>query len=469
MVEVLKPVQQYANKLKTMMNQRSNSKRYKDHTMSEIKKYLDKVQDKEKNKDAINKILANADKVGERLNKYDEKEFIKVYDEFIKKANDKSGKELDKLFEEYEYKIDMLLQNQDATEESLNNLKNDSHKLAYGYFPYEEGCETDYNKYGFIMECSDMLENPMRIGKSNNITLNITNVSNTIQSSANIINECINTRDFNKLNTTVLTTLGNIDILIQSISKSDICEPEYFSNMIGGIILPIIASYVKALCINNDVICESLHDIYTDLQNDLSEFVSIKENKLISNPFVYNYKNILIHRLESFKHILGEFSDAAYASFKAKKEVLNLESYNMRIPYMKEMYDNKKSELNRCYSEGTITLYERESSLQDLKDSAYLVSILPKEVLESTTNKELLNGITRVLYEKCALGELGLEERERLISKAKHELMYEADNNAKIPASNPMTMDKEPDKNKTEAEQKKAEKNFDKAIDKIGD
>ena len=32
-----------------------------------------------------------------------------------------------------------------------------------------------------------------------------------------------------------------------------------------------------------------------------------------------------------------------------------------------------------------------------------------------------------------------------------------------------MTMDKEPDKNKTEAEQKKAEKNFDKAIDKIGD
>ena len=122
----------------------------------------------------------------------------------------------------------------------------------------------------------------------------------------------------------------------------------------------------------------------------------------------------------------------------------------------------KEKLYNEC-ANGTITIYEREEKLQDIKDTKYLAGIISRDIYESKTKKDFYNGLVKVLYEKCAAGELSFDERERLVMKAKRELITESEE--KIPAANDTTMGKEPDEKKTKQNQEKATNDFEKNLD----
>lgn len=83
--------------------------------------------------------------------------------------------------------------------------------------------------------------------------------------------------------------------------------------------------------------------------------------------------------------------------------------------------DTVRMEISRAYNlynEGTITLEQRESMIQEAKDQEYRESVFDIDSIDPYLSPtEQLQEIKKLCYEKCAAGEISVFERERLVNE----------------------------------------------------
>ena len=467
MLEAFGPAKKFADKIKKLVTSSKSEGRGNDTSkalISEIKSNISKIQDPNDKKNAES-LLNRAEKAAERLSKYDEAQSKELYNKFLNEIKNKPEDKIEEIYNQYAYKMELLVSGYNAQLDDITMARDKVYHLATGKF-YGEAY-TDLlapDTLEFIYECFDAVDDAKIIHSFGNINYEIISQVNSMRASISNIPEHIKNRDFNELNQDVLAAIKTLDVLITNINDADCCEPGYYNKMLRDIIIPTVALFTTVVRNNSNLTLSSLQPLYESLKDDLKEFDIISENNLISNPFVYKYKDKLIHDITDFKGILGDFSDNIYALFEAKKDILDREVFDDVI----ESVDNRSLEkvkeklYNEC-ANGTITIYEREEKLQDIKDTKYLAGIISRDIYESKTKKDFYNGLVKVLYEKCAAGELSFDERERLVMKAKRELITESEE--KIPAANDTTMGKEPDEKKTKQNQEKATNDFEKNLD----
>jgi hypothetical protein len=81
-------------------------------------------------------------------------------------------------------------------------------------------------------------------------------------------------------------------------------------------------------------------------------------------------------------------------------------------------YQNLVKELYEACSEGKITLEEREELLSRMNGNQVLSGELDR-IDNSLMAREKYDAVVKALYEKCQAGEISVEDRARLIEKAK--------------------------------------------------
>jgi hypothetical protein len=154
-------------------------------------------------------------------------------------------------------------------------------------------------------------------------------------------------------------------------------------------------------------------------------------------------------------NIISKLKDAADKKDKVEKSKVVKESVD-------KVYNKFKAALYESCANGEITLEEREELLNNLKDKKYLSEASEYEIYnESLDKKDKFNAIKHALYERCANGELTVEQRETLICKAK-EMIFESSTEepTKVNKNN------DPDKLMKDVE-KSTGKEMDKAVENL--
>lgn len=120
-------------------------------------------------------------------------------------------------------------------------------------------------------------------------------------------------------------------------------------------------------------------------------------------------------------------------------------------------FKNAKYALYEACHNGEITIEEREELFKDLQDKFY-VKEQTSEITEKSgiTNKQKFDEVRRVLYERCNAGEITIEERESLITKAHNMIFVNEGDDSNI------------DKAASELDEKEVTKNVDDAIKNSG-
>lgn len=120
-------------------------------------------------------------------------------------------------------------------------------------------------------------------------------------------------------------------------------------------------------------------------------------------------------------------------------------------------FKNAKYALYEACHNGEITIEEREELFKDLQDKFYLKE-QTSEITEKSgiTNKQKFDEVRRVLYERCNAGEITIEERESLITKAHNMIFVNEGDDSNI------------DKATSELDEKEVTKNVDDAIKNSG-
>lgn len=84
-----------------------------------------------------------------------------------------------------------------------------------------------------------------------------------------------------------------------------------------------------------------------------------------------------------------------------------------------DVFKNEKKMLYESCANGEISINEREEKLIELKNSSYFETYVDVPTRVEMSNSEKIKAIISLLYEKCSNGEISVDEREKLISKAK--------------------------------------------------
>lgn len=193
---------------------------------------------------------------------------------------------------------------------------------------------------------------------------------------------------------------------------------------------------------------------------------NIKKSDDVTADIYNDYKNYLLIHINSLKEEIKKLEDIVANEEKISKRIKSeKEKKDIKIEESAKFNSEKLSIYESC-KKGEITVEEREELLHELQNKYYLLeaSRCDESFMEETllSNKEKFEKVRTVLYERCKKGELTVEERENLISKAKETIFAESDN---------MSMDnKNTQKNDAQIKaiadkaQKEMEMNIDKAV-----
>ena len=197
---------------------------------------------------------------------------------------------------------------------------------------------------------------------------------------------------------------------------------------------------------------------------------NVKKGESTTEDIANAYKNdllTLVKKLQKSTKKLYKIIDTN----ESKEKKLN-KTYNKKIKSIKESVDfiSSKHALYEACAAGEITVEEREELFGELQEK-YYVENRTTDVMYDTgaSNREKFNSVRTVLYERCSAGEITVEERESLISKAYDMLLSESEENTDsvngTPASVKDSKKVNADIEKTaKDESKNMEKNLDKEV-----
>lgn len=189
------------------------------------------------------------------------------------------------------------------------------------------------------------------------------------------------------------------------------------------------------------------------------------------------YKNTLIHTTEDLVKKAKVLKDAVDEKEKKYKEKVDSEKKDIKES-TNVLFNNLKKSLYEDCQNGVISVEERESTINDLKEILYAKQIIAEESLDMedyATKEEVFSTIKKAMYERCAAGEFSEDVREDLIRKAYDQIFPVKEDAVPTPAANNTSnnyntngMNKELEKTLNDAK-KNIEKNNDNSTKKLGE
>ncbi len=182
----------------------------------------------------------------------------------------------------------------------------------------------------------------------------------------------------------------------------------------------------------------------------------VKSEGLSIDDFNF-YKNVALDQAANMKNASKKLLDVLKEEKKEyEKEIKEQEKKDKAVEESAN-YRAAKYALYEACSKGEITIEEREELFKDLQDKFY-VKERTSDITEKSgiTNKQKFDEVRRVLYERCNAGEITIEERESLITKAHNMIFVNEGDDSNI------------DKAASELDEKEVTKNVDDAIKNSG-
>ena len=245
-------------------------------------------------------------------------------------------------------------------------------------------------------------------------------------------------------------------------------DDQTFFTTFKGIILNWFLTVFRSLYILIPVVGQFII-IYKNLKDLINEIIQIindtKSDKLSLGSFNF-YKTKIKSYFKEAKSVVKKLR----ADLKFKEEKYNSkkkisEKEEKAVKESEEYILNKKAIYEACYN-GEITIEEREELLANLNDKKFFEETTDYEVVnEEMSNKEKFNRVKKALYERCNSGEIGFEERESLIAKAR-EMIFEASTDGTDSSVENTAKTKKPE-NDPDKIAKEVEKNMDKTASDI--
>lgn len=265
---------------------------------------------------------------------------------------------------------------------------------------------------------------------------------------------------------------GNIDKAINIAQElSDLTKDVYnkidrMDSTVGSVIFGFFTSWTISFFRNLVLVLASLYTA------GITSFIAWAKNTIEKwkKPVKRLVKSEGISK-DDFNFYKNKALDQAECMMKASKRLVDtlkeekkeIEKENKEVAKkdkaVKESaeFKNAKYALYEACHNGEITIEEREELFKDLQDKFY-VKEQTSEITEKSgiTNKQKFDEVRRVLYERCNAGEITIEERESLITKAHNMIFVNEGDDSNI------------DKAASELDEKEVTKNVDDAIKNSG-
>lgn len=179
----------------------------------------------------------------------------------------------------------------------------------------------------------------------------------------------------------------------------------------------------------------------------------IVKSEYLSKDDFNLYKNSALDQANNMKNASKKLLDALKEEQKDYEKEIKEQKKKDKAVEESANYRAVKYALYEACSKGEITIEEREELFKDLQDKFY-VKEQTSNITEKSgiTNKQKFDEVRRVLYERCNAGEITIEERESLITKAHNMIFVNEGDDSNI------------DKAASELDEKEVTKNVDDAI-----
>ena len=243
------------------------------------------------------------------------------------------------------------------------------------------------------------------------------------------------------------------------------------SKLITKVAAPIIGTGVAGIVVAVKEYDKKLNDLAREVhETKRSESNSEAVDRL------NKYKNTLIHTTEDLVKKAKVLKDAVDEKEKKYKEKLDSEKKVIKES-TNDLFNNLKKSLYEDCQNGVISIEERESMIEDIRDILYTKQIIAQESFEienNATKEEVFYTIKKAMYERCAAGEFSEDAREELIRRA-YDQIFPVKEDAPVPAPNNSSnnynvngMNKDLEKTLNDAK-KNIEKNNDNSTKKLGE
>ena len=189
----------------------------------------------------------------------------------------------------------------------------------------------------------------------------------------------------------------------------------------GKVVNPVIGG-ISIGAYNVGMIVSALYAVKTAIKDTVSIVNAIKKEKVVTADVFNRYRNRLSQKIDEMLDSIDKMNDNIDSVEAAYKEALKTKRQSDKVAKESADFDAEKLAIYEACHNGEITVEEREELLHELENKKYINE--STEVEEGTiTDYEKFGKVAEVLYERCANGEISIEERENLLLKAKEMIL----------------------------------------------
>ena len=191
--------------------------------------------------------------------------------------------------------------------------------------------------------------------------------------------------------------------------------------MKGKTITPVIGGIsVGAYYIG--LIVSAVYGAKATIKDVVSIINAIKQEKNVTADVFNRYRLRLSQKMDDLIDATEKMNKHIDEVESAYKEAVKTKNQKEKVAKESAEFDAEKLAIYESCHRGEITVEEREELLSELEDKRYVNEAI--EVEESVvTNYEKFGKVAEVLYERCANGEITVEDRENLLAKAKEMIL----------------------------------------------
>lgn len=227
-----------------------------------------------------------------------------------------------------------------------------------------------------------------------------------------------------------------------------------------------LISQIGSITISLDDLCKQVSQILKNVNE------TVKGKKDITLDSINPFKNDTLSILSKLRENIKKMENNLDKLIDAQKNAENEKESNKKAKAIKESFESEKAGLYEACQQGLITIEEREELISEAKHdydlSLDMTAVESSEVHDdsSYSKKEKFDTVKGMIYERCANGFITIEEREEMIQKA-YNSIFESDQNDQADSAQQSKKDLQKaqnEQNKLEKQAQQNEKDMQKAI-----
>lgn len=314
----------------------------------------------------------------------------------------------------------------------------------------------------FVLECYQAIENDdeddiFEEGGNLDARKAVIEMKASLKVSFKIIKKAIKENDFNKAKAEIEKADKKLASTAIAVKSADYTIG---STILGYFAEGIINSLKAFVALIATLPIAGIGAFFVKLKETIDIVKGIAEdikNKEVTIQTFNIYRDRLMGEVNDFRIKLKNFKSKVSDLEKTVNEEKKEQKQKNKAVEESANFKAAKYALYEACSKGEITIEEREELFKDLQDKFY-VKEQTSEITEKSgiTNKQKFDEVRRVLYERCNAGEITIEERESLITKAHNMIFVNEGDDSNI------------DKAASELDEKEVTKNVDDAIKNSG-